>query len=100
MNVQGLVLVVAVGAAAIAVWLDVRLDRRTPRTVTWTFVHIAFAILALQTMPRLIVFVAGSESPGRKVAAVLAVLLPILTYSWLATIWLLKLVQRAAHLRR
>jgi hypothetical protein len=99
-SAQGLVLAVAVGAAAIAMWLDFRLERRTPRTVTWTFVHTAGSILALQLMPRLITLVvAGSDSPLRKIAAVLMVLLPVLIYCWLAAIWLLKLVQRAAHLR-
>ena len=88
------------GAAAIAMWLDVRLERRTPRTVTWTVMHTAGSILALQLLPQLVTLVvAGSDSPARKIAAVLAVLLPVLIYCWLAAIWLLKLVQRAAHLR-
>ena len=100
MSAQGLIVVVAMGAAAIALWLDVRLERRTPRSMTWTFFHTAGSILALQVMPQLItLIVAGSDSPVRKIAAVLMVVLPVLVYCWLAAIWLLKLVQRAAHLR-
>jgi len=99
-DAQGFVTVAALGAGAIALWLDARLEPLTPRTVGWTFIHTAGAILALKLMPQLIlIVVAGSESPLRKIAALLVVLLPALVYSWLAAIWLLKLLQRAAHLR-
>ena len=57
-------------------------------------------MLALQVMPQLVtLIVADSDQPARKVAATLLVLLPVLTYCWLSAIWLLKLVQRAAHPR-
>ena len=82
---NGLVLVFALAAGALALWLDMRLEERAPRTITWAFVHTAAAIMALQLMPQLMVLI--------------IVLLPALVYAWLATIWLLKLVQRAAHLR-
>ena len=100
MGAQEFMLIVAVGAAAIALWLDVRLDRHMPRRVTWTIFHLGCAMLALQAMPQLVsLVVAGSEDPARKVAATLLVLLPVLTYCWLSAIWLLKLVQRSTHLR-
>jgi hypothetical protein len=100
MSAQGLVYAVALGAAAMAVWVDVRLESRTPRSVKWTLSHLFVAMVALQVMPKLLtVVVAGSDSPVRKITAVLMVLLPVLTYTWLAAIWLLKLVQRAAHMR-
>ena len=83
-----------------ALWVDVKLESRTPRTATWTFVHLGGAMLALQMMPLLVVLVvADTEAPARKVAATLFVLLPVLTYCWLSAIWLLKLMQRAAQLR-
>jgi hypothetical protein len=99
-SVSQFILVVAVGAAAIALWLDVRLDARTPRTVGWTFIHTAGAIFGLTLMPKLVaLIVAGTDSPARKLIAVVAVLIPAFTYCSLAAIWLLKLVQRHAHLR-
>jgi hypothetical protein len=100
MSTQGLMFVVALGAAAIAVWLDVRLEPLTPRSAIATLGHTAGSIMALQVMPKLLTLVvAGSDSPARKMLAVMAVLLPVLVYCWLAAIWLLKLVQRSAHLR-
>ena len=99
MTLHGLILAVALAAAALAVWLDARFDTG-PRTITKCFVHTAGAMLLLKFVPVLLrVVVAGSDSPQRKTFAILTVLLPALIYTWLATIWLLKLVQRAAHLR-
>jgi hypothetical protein len=92
--------VVALGAAAIALWVDARLAARAPRTVMWTFVHLGGALLALQLMPDLIsMVVGGSDDPARKIAATFLVALPALTYCWLAAIWLLKLIPRTAQPR-
>jgi hypothetical protein len=97
---QGLVLAVALGAAAIALWLDVRFEARTPQTLAQAVLHAAVAVGALQLLPTILhVILAGSDSPVRKMAAVFAAVLPTLTYVWLASIWLLKVVQRAARLR-
>jgi hypothetical protein len=83
-----------------ALWFDRRLEAWTPRTVTWTLVHLGGSMLALQVMPQLVMLVvAGSQDPLRKVVATLFVLLPVLTYSWLSALWLLKLLQRSAQLR-
>jgi hypothetical protein len=99
-SAQAFIAVVALGAAAIALWVDIRLQSRTPRTLIWTVAHLAGAIAALQVMPGLVTLVvADSDAPARKVAATLLVLLPVLTYCWLSAIWMLKLMQRSAHLR-
>jgi NADH:ubiquinone oxidoreductase subunit H len=97
---QVFVFVVAFCAAAIALWFDRRLEARTPRTVTWTLVHLGGSLVALQVMPQLVALVvADTQDPLRKVAATLFVLLPVLTYAWLSALWLLRLLQRSAQLR-
>ena len=99
MTVPGLLVIVALAAAALALWLDVRFDAG-PRTLTKCFIHTAGSMLVLKMMPAFLrLVVAGSDAPSRKLLALLIVLLPALIYAWLATIWLLKLVQRAAHMR-
>jgi hypothetical protein len=97
---HGLVLAVAIGAGAIALWLDVRFKERGPRTVMRTLAHVALSLFLLQTSPALVVLVvAAGDSPARKMVAVFAVLLPALSYVWLSSIWLIKLLQRSAHMR-
>src|SRR3954467_11599953 len=100
MSNQAFVLVVALGAAAIALWIDVRLKSRTPRRPKWTIVHLGASFVVLQVMPALVaLMVAGADEPGRKMAAIFLLVLPALTYTWLSAIWLLKLLQRVALLR-
>jgi hypothetical protein len=97
---QDLVLAVALGAAVIALWLDVRLAARSPQTLGQVLLHAAGAFALLQLLPSILnIVVAGSDSPVRKMIAVFVAVLPTLTYVWLASIWLLKVVQRAARLR-
>jgi hypothetical protein len=97
---QGLILAVAFGAGAIALWLDVRFKERSPRTATRTIAHVVVSLIFLQLSPALVMLVvAAGESPARKMVAIFAVLLPALSYVWLSSIWLLKLLQRAAHMR-
>ena len=100
MSAQEFVLVLAFAAAAIALWFDVRLASRTPRSATWTLAHLGVSILAIQVMPQLVTLVVGgAQDPARKIAAALFVVLPVFTYFWLSAIWLLRLMQRASQLR-
>ena len=100
MTTHGLVLALAMGAGAIALWLDARFKARGPLTVRRTFAHVAVSMLFLQLSPALVVLVvAAGESPARKMIALFVVLLPALVYVWLSSIWLLKLLQRSAHMR-
>ena len=43
----------AVGAGAIALWLDVRFKARSPQTVVRTLAHMAVSLLFLQLSPAL-----------------------------------------------
>jgi hypothetical protein len=99
MSVQGLFVVVALASGALALWIDVRFDSG-PRAISWCFINTGGSLIVLRFMPAVLTAVVdGSDSPSRKVLAVMLVLLPALIYAWLSTIWLLKLVQRHAHLR-
>jgi hypothetical protein len=90
----------ALGSAALAVWIDARFSARTPETARTTLLHVGVAVLAVQLMPPAVrAIVGGDYSPERKMAAAFVAALPILTYAWLASIWVLKLVQRVHRLR-
>jgi membrane glycosyltransferase len=100
MTAQELVLAIAIGAAAVALWLDARLESRTPSTAAWTAVHLCASTLALSVMPLFVkLLVAGTGGPVRVIAAVLVLVLPVFTYCWLSAIWLLRLLQGATRVR-
>jgi hypothetical protein len=97
---QELVLGVAVGAALIALWLFVRLGGRAPRSVWTGLLCGVSAIVVVDLLPAALhLVIAGSDSPLRKGFAVFTVLLPGMTYVWLASIWMIGTFQRTCGLR-
>jgi hypothetical protein len=97
---QGLILVLALGAGVIAMWVDFRFEGWTPEGVLTILAHAAAAFAALQVLPIILHHtVQDSGSPALKLFSVFVGVLPVLTYLWLSSIWLLKLVQRGVGLR-
>ena len=100
MSTQALIYAVAVGAAAIALWLDTNFGSRAPVTFGRTMLHATLAAMAFSFTPKVTTaLVAAGETPARKMAALFAVVLPALIYVWLSSIWLLKLIMRNSPLR-
>lgn len=80
------VLVLTVGAALLALWLDARLPKLAPLTPKRVILHVAFAFLVLQTISGL----AGSLT---LYVALFAVVLPALMYAFLTAVWFIKIAQ-------
>jgi hypothetical protein len=97
MTLQGLTVCVAIAAALLAIWLYVRLGSYSPPSIGLTFANAGGAFLVLQFMPTVERLVAGGADALviRKFGAVFLVVLPGLTYMWLASIWLIRLAQRS-----
>ena len=100
MTAQALILAVAVGAAAIALWLDTRFAAKSPTSIFRALAHAGSALVVLNILPTLLhLVVSGSQSPVRKMVGVFGFVLPTLTYVWLSSIWVMKFVQRGARAR-
>ncbi len=89
MSVQLFVAALATGGAVLALWVHVRFPDLAPSRLPWTLVHLLAAVLVLYLVPD-----PGSSVAGAFAAAFLGVL-PGLTYVFLASIWMLRLVQAA-----
>ena len=100
MSTQGLILVVALGAALVALWLDVRVRRPQPKGAVWTLVNVgaSFTVLAAMQIP-IAAIVGGGDSPARKMAALFLVIFPALIYAFLSIVWFFKLAQTMMRLR-
>lgn len=85
------VLAVAVGAALLAVWIEVRFPSFGPERFGGTMLHsgIAFVMLKLS--------VNGADIT---LSTTLLLLLPALVYALLCTLWMLRLTQTALGLSR
>jgi hypothetical protein len=78
-----------VGAALLALWIDVRLPRLAPVSFGKRMAAAACAFVALEAAPVL------NSSAAATYASVFAVLLPALTGTFLAALWLLRTLHEA-----
>ncbi|HWG55140.1 MAG TPA: hypothetical protein VNT58_01325 [Gaiellaceae bacterium] len=77
-----------VGAALLALWLDVRFPRQG-LTLQRIVGHAIVALLLVHLAP------GGSASPALSLAIVFALVLPALVYLWLTAVWFVRLAQGA-----
>ena len=98
MSPQLLTVCLALGAAAIAVWVHARFPSLAPHSLQLRFfVHVACCALALKVaVPSALHFVTSIGTMAAGLAGIFAVVLPALVYTFLVTVWILKLVQNAA----
>lgn len=88
------VLVLAIGAALLAVWTHARFPRLAPARLGRTVLHTACAVLVLHLLP----FALDSALDVR--LSILGVVLPAFVYAMLAAIWMLRLAQTTLGLQR
>jgi hypothetical protein len=99
MTTQTFILALGVGAALIAFWLVVRFPDRAPGDFRRALLHVGVALAAGWFAPD--VFAAlNVHGLAMAVAAVFAVLFPVLVYTFLAGAWFLKLAHDAVNHRR
>ncbi len=87
----------AVGAALLAAWLDVRLGEARPQTAKQIFVHAALSVVALMGSVGLLSLVYGIPQATFMVV-VLTVFLPALVYAMLAGFWMLRALTSSTDL--
>jgi hypothetical protein len=94
-SVPAFVLCLALGAGALALWVDVRFPGRVKRSWKVVFCHLIAAGLVIQlVMPEAGTFVRDSGTAASYPLAAVGVALPALTYLFLASLWVLKLAQQ------
>jgi hypothetical protein len=90
MTLSGLLAATAIGTAALAMWCYVRWPRLAPRSLAGSIVRLLAAFSVLQ----LVVFVldgAVAISADAALAAFVGVVVPALSFAFLAALWLMKL---------
>ena len=94
MNLGMLLILIALGAGAIALWADVRLSRFTPKDLRQALMHVGASIVIAQlAVPLLMKTMLAAESPVAVLVAIFGVAFPALTYCLLASIWIIKILQ-------
>jgi hypothetical protein len=81
------VLVLTVGAALLALWIDVRLPKLAPASLKRVILHVAVALVGLHLIP-------GIAATVTLYLALFAVVLPALVYTFLTALWFIRIAQR------
>ena len=97
MSIASFVLFLCVGAALLALWLVVRFPDRGPNDLTWALLHVALSIV----LGQLIIASNGALDtvgvPAARFVAAFGIVLPCLTYMFVAAAWLIRAA--AGHLQ-
>jgi hypothetical protein len=86
---------VLLGAAGLALWIDVRLGERCPRTVKKVLLHAVGAGVMVRLVAALASQLLDPAAVPRTVMALCLIVLPAWVYAFLVSIWALKLVRSA-----
>jgi hypothetical protein len=93
-NLGLLLVLIALGAGAVALWCHVRFARFTPKDMRHALMHVGASIVIAQlAVPLLMKTILAAGSPVAALVAVFGVGFPALTYCLLASIWIIKLLQ-------
>ena len=99
MNAMVLLVSFALGAAALALWIQTRFPKLAPENMARTLIHVGVSIVVAQ----LIVPLLGGAVEDGGIAGLFTLLfliaLPALVYCFLASIWALLLLQGALRHR-
>lgn len=94
MNVGLIVVLIALGAAAIALWLDVRFPGIAPENFRGILIHAALAVAAGQLLvPAGLDFALALESHVVTLIGVFGVAFPAIIYAMLVGVWTIKTAQ-------
>jgi hypothetical protein len=93
-------LLFVLGAAALAVWVALRLPRLAPPSFRWAWLHLAAAVVLGAVLGPVLHAVPGLPSRLSVLTALFGIALPALTYMLLAGMWLVQLAVGESLARR
>ena len=89
MAAEQLLLALTIGAAALALWSYLRWPGAAPASLRGALIRVAIALLLLQVGAAALEL-GVDRAPVQAAAIVVGVVVPVLTYAFLASIWFLK----------
>jgi hypothetical protein len=97
MTVSQFIVALALGAGAIALWINHRFPRLAPARMVVAFIHVGIAmVIGMLLVPAVDALVEGSVSPlMRAIVITFMVGLPALIYALLTSIWVILIAQGA-----
>jgi hypothetical protein len=102
MTVTQFLVALALGAGAIALWINNRFPGLAPGRMVVAFIHVGIAmVIGMALVPAIDAVVEASVSPlMRAIVITFLVGLPALIYALLTSIWIIVIAQSAMKMRR
>jgi hypothetical protein len=97
MSMMTFVLLLCTGAAVLGLWIVVRFPDFGPSDVTKALLHVAVSIVILQLLVPAIHVVTGTGLPAAQLVVSLGIVLPGLTYVFVAAAWLIRATAGRLH---
>ena len=91
------VMFLCTGSALLAFWLLLRFPERGPHDVTKALVHVGVSVVLVQLIVPAIHVVRGTGLPAAQFVVSFGIVLPALTYVFLAAAWMIRAA--AGHLQ-
>ena len=95
MTIYGFVMVQAVGAALLALWLVTRFPDQGPTSLRGALLQLGASMLVGWVLTPLTTFTVGSGLPAAAFLAAFLIVLPGLVYIFVAWAWMVKVLQGA-----
>jgi hypothetical protein len=92
-SIQTFLVCLAVGSAAVAMWVNVRFPKLMPWSLRWLLVHLVVAFVVVKSVSPAMGLVAGSGVPAAGLASIFLVAFPVLVYEFLVGAWMIRLAQ-------
>jgi hypothetical protein len=88
------VVVLLLGAFALAVWIDIRWPQLTPKELRWALIHTAASVILAQFVVAAGIKI-GQGSPSLMLAMIVTLIVPSLVYCLVSGVWVMKVAQAA-----
>jgi len=84
---------IAVGAGAIAMWINLRFPKLMPWSMAKLLLHLVVAFVCVYAVKPGIEMILGSGLPAGRLIGVFAIAFPALVYNFLVCAWMIRLAQ-------
>lgn len=93
MGAQPVVVLIAIGAGAIALWIDVRFPRLTPADMRGALIHVgAWLVASYLVAGPAMTFLFAYERPLHTLLAIFGFAFPVIVYGLLCGLWVMKVL--------
>lgn len=95
MSISTFIICLAIGAGAVAMWINLRFPKLMPWSMKRLLAHLVVAFLCVYAVSPGITMIVDTGIPAARLVGVFAIGFPGLVYNFLVCVWMIRLAQSA-----